>query len=81
MDAYDKEKAGGTGEIFDWDLAVSPALTQKVILSGGLKPDNVAKAIRRVRPYAVDVSSGIETTPGIKDKQKLKAFMKAVEEA
>lgn len=81
MDTYDKDLAGGTGETFDWELAVQPALYHKVILSGGLRPDNVGEAIRRVRPYAVDVSSGIESAPGKKDVQKLRAFMKAVREA
>lgn len=68
---------GGTGQVFDWSLAVDfKKRTQKpIILSGGLSPENVAEAIQTVNPYAVDVCSGVEATPGRKDHQKLAAFI------
>jgi len=68
---------GGTGRVFDWDLAVAfKKRTQKpMILSGGLNPENVAKAIKMVHPYAVDVSSGVEASPGKKDHAKLRDFI------
>lgn len=70
---------GGTGQTFDWDLALAfKAATEKpIILSGGLTPDNVAEAIEKVQPYAVDVSSGVEASPGIKDPQKIHDFLQA----
>lgn len=68
---------GGSGATFDWDIAAEAARTARVILAGGLVPGNVAEAIRRVRPCAVDVASGVERAPGVKDPEKLTAFMKA----
>lgn len=68
---------GGSGESFDWSL-VPTACPLPVILSGGLNPDNVANAIRQVRPVAVDVSSGVESAKGIKDAAKIRAFVSAV---
>lgn len=68
---------GGSGESFDWSL-VPTACPLPVILSGGLNPDNVANAIRQVRPAAVDVSSGVESAKGIKDAAKIRAFVSAV---
>nr|MBP6735226.1 phosphoribosylanthranilate isomerase [Chromatiaceae bacterium] len=65
LDAYDPVRAGGTGQCFDWDL-VPVDLAPHIVLAGGLDPDNVAEAIRRVRPYAVDVSGGVEAGKGIK---------------
>ena len=76
LDSYKPGEPGGTGESFDWDL-IPRSLEKPVILAGGLSPDNVAQAINRVRPYGVDVSSGVEVRPGIKDDDKIKAFMKA----
>jgi phosphoribosylanthranilate isomerase len=69
---------GGTGRTFDWDLAVAfkKRTNRPVILSGGLTPENVAEAIRRVQPYAVDVSSGVESAPGRKDHAKLRDFIR-----
>ncbi|MDP1644867.1 MAG: phosphoribosylanthranilate isomerase [Thiobacillus sp.] len=74
LDAYVPGMPGGTGERFDWSL-IPPDLPKPVILSGGLTPDNVAKAIQRVRPWAVDVSSGVEATKGIKDAHKIAQFI------
>lgn len=79
FDAYSPDAYGGTGENFAWDVLSRRKLEGKfVILSGGLNPDNVRNAIRAVGPYAVDVSSGVESSPGIKDQTKLERFMEAV---
>jgi phosphoribosylanthranilate isomerase len=78
LDAYDPVLRGGTGRIVDWRRAAAVAAGRRVILSGGLRPANVALAIATIRPYAVDVSSGVEEAPGRKDPDKLRAFMKAV---
>lgn len=77
LDAHVKGMQGGTGESFDWAL-VPAALPVSVILSGGLHADNVAEAIKQVRPYAVDVSSGVELAKGIKDAAKIARFMQEV---
>jgi phosphoribosylanthranilate isomerase len=77
LDAYSPGIPGGTGEAFDWAL-IPPALRPRIILAGGLTPDNVADAIGRVRPYAVDVSGGVEAARGNKDHAKLDAFMQGV---
>jgi phosphoribosylanthranilate isomerase len=74
LDAYVEGVPGGTGQRFDWGL-IPPALSKPIILAGGLDADNVAEAIRRVRPYAVDVSGGVERGKGIKDADKMAAFM------
>jgi len=82
LDAYTPDKPGGTGESFDWDLALEArGLGRPIFLAGGLTPANVAAAVQRVRPYAVDVSSGVEATPGKKDHVKIKAFIQAAKEA
>ena len=80
LDAFVEGAHGGTGTAFDWSL-IPRELPLPVILLGGLNPDNVAAAVRRVRPWAVDVSSGVETSPGIKDPRKIAAFMKGVRSA
>ena len=78
LDAFDPVRRGGTGRTIDWDLAGRLARTRPVILSGGLTADNVREAIDAVRPFAVDVSSGVESGPGVKDADKLRAFFAAV---
>jgi phosphoribosylanthranilate isomerase len=79
LDAYSPAAAGGTGEVFDWNR-VPRDFGRPLILAGGLTPANVAAAIRQVRPYAVDVSSGVEKGKGIKDPAKISAFMRSVNE-
>lgn len=82
LDAHVRDKPGGTGETFNWDLAVeAQKLGRPIFLAGGLTPENVADAVRRVRPYAVDVSSGVESAPGKKDHQKVRAFILAAKSA
>jgi phosphoribosylanthranilate isomerase len=78
LDSYTAGVPGGTGETFAWEIARAHRGRTPVILSGGLTPDNVAEAIAVVRPYAVDVASGTEASPGVKDPDKLKAFADAV---
>ena len=78
LDSRDDVLFGGTGKPFDWSRAKEINSIRPVILAGGLKPDNVREAIRAVRPYAVDVCSGVETAPGKKDAGKLKEFMNEV---
>ncbi len=73
-------RAGGTGKTFPWELARALAGDRPIIVSGGLTPENVGDCVRRVRPYAVDVRSGIETG-GVKDPEKMRAFVRAVMEA
>jgi len=78
LDAHSKSGLGGTGEKFNWDLAVDAAKYGKpIFLAGGLTPENVAEAVRQVRPFAVDVSSGVESAPGKKDPAKVAAFIAA----
>jgi phosphoribosylanthranilate isomerase len=82
LDAHSKSGPGGTGEKFNWDLAVEVQKFGKpIFLAGGLTPENVAGAVRQVRPFAVDVSSGVESAPGKKDAAKVKAFIAAVRAA
>ena len=80
LDTYTEAAFGGTGHVFDWNL-IPKNMTKPVILAGGLVPENVALAIRQVRPYAVDVSGGVEQSKGVKDTAKITAFMHAVEES
>ena len=84
LDGHAPGEAGGTGESFDWAsiAAVTNATAGKsIVLAGGLTPDNVKQAIDLVHPFAVDVSSGVESSPGIKDKDKVAAFMRQVIES
>ena len=80
LDAWSEGAHGGTGERFDWSL-IPPDLPRPVILAGGLHAGTVADAIRAVRPWAVDVSSGVEVSKGIKDAARIAAFMKEVRNA
>lgn len=80
LDAYQEGLHGGTGAVFDWDL-IPPGLPLPIVLSGGLTPVNVSDAVRRVKPAAVDVSSGVEASKGIKDAAKIAAFIKGVRNA
>ena len=80
LDTYSEAAVGGTGQVFDWGL-IPKNLSKPVILAGGLTAENVASAIRQVRPYAVDVSGGVEATKGIKDVVKIAAFMRGVIDA
>jgi phosphoribosylanthranilate isomerase len=75
LDAADRIRRGGTGQTVDWDRAAAVARAHRVVLAGGLTPDNVADAIRRVRPFGVDVSSGVERAPGVKDFDKVARFV------
>jgi phosphoribosylanthranilate isomerase len=77
LDAHHDTLRGGTGQTFDWRLAASRRSKVKRLLSGGLTPDNVAEAITAVAPYAVDVASGVESAPGIKDHALIDAFVAA----
>lgn len=77
LDGHAPGEAGGSGQSFDWSQSL-PADGPPIILAGGLHPDNVAQAIRAARPYAVDVSSGVESARGVKDKNKVQAFIDAV---
>ena len=77
LDAYVKDARGGTGQTCDWDVArATVALGKPIILAGGLTPDNVAEAVRRVRPYGVDTSGGVEAAPGKKDHEKVRSFIR-----
>jgi phosphoribosylanthranilate isomerase len=78
LDSHRRGERGGSGKMFDWSL--SRPLAKPVWLAGGLNADNVGQAIRMVKPYAVDVSSGVESAPGIKDAARMTDFIKAVKE-
>jgi len=78
LDTYVEGTVGGTGRAYDWALAAEASANYRIILSGGLNPDNVRQAIAKVKPYAVDVSSSIEDSPGRKNIKTLKAFISAV---
>ncbi len=78
LDAYAPGVPGGTGETFAWELTRVHPRDRPLLLSGGLTPDNVAEAIGVVRPFAVDVASGVETSPGVKDHARMAAFAEAV---
>ncbi len=81
LDAWCEENYGGTGKSFDWQLAKRLTGKQPLILAGGLTPENVLDAVRQVKPYAVDVSSGVEIAPGRKDQQKVAEFICRVRNA
>ena len=75
LDTYTPDIFGGTGQIFNWDIAVEATQFGRIILAGGLTPDNIAEAVRWVKPYGIDVSSGVESEKGKKDYNKLKLFI------
>jgi len=80
LDTYSEAAYGGTGHVFDWDL-IPKNMTKPVILAGGLIAENVSLAIQKIKPYAVDISGGVEVSKGIKDADKIAAFMLAVQAA
>lgn len=80
LDAYTEGVAGGTGKVFDWGL-IPNNMSNSIVLAGGLNADNVGDAIQQVQPYAVDVSGGVEQEKGIKDADKIAAFMRGVIDA
>jgi phosphoribosylanthranilate isomerase len=77
LDAYVPGMPGGTGQTFDWELARAASTRAKIMLAGGLTPDNVAEAVAIARPYAVDVASGVEEAPGIKSRALVNQFVRA----
>ena len=81
LDTFTPYALGGTGQIFNWDIAIYAKQFGRIVLAGGLTPDNVSEAVRRVQPYGVDVSSGIESKKGEKDRKKMRLFIENVEEA
>jgi phosphoribosylanthranilate isomerase len=78
LDAHDTARRGGTGRTADWEAAAEVSRARRIILAGGLDASNIRSAIARVRPFAVDVSSGVEREPGIKDPDRLRAFVESV---
>ena len=81
VDAADRERRGGTGVTVDWERAAALARERRVVLAGGLTPANVAAAIAAVQPYGVDVSSGVEEAPGVKDMEKVTRFLASARDA
>ncbi len=81
LDTYRPQSFGGTGEVGDWHIAAGLAARYRLLLAGGLTPDNVSAAIQQVQPWGVDVSSGVEAAPGHKDHQKVRAFLQNAKHA
>lgn len=79
LDSFDANAYGGTGQRFDWQR-IPVELRERIVLAGGLNPENVGEAVSSIRPYAVDVSSGVESAPGIKDQRKIQRFVASVRE-
>jgi phosphoribosylanthranilate isomerase len=78
LDAHDPARRGGTGRTIDWTAAAAIASARPILLAGGITPENVAEAVARVRPFGIDVSSGVERSPGIKDHNKINALFEAL---
>lgn len=78
LDAHDPDRRGGTGRMIDWTAAAVVAQARPILLAGGITPENVAEAVARVRPFGIDVSSGVEHAPGIKDHAKIRAIFEAL---
>ncbi len=78
LDTFVEGEVGGTGRSFDWQVAVGAKRFGQIILAGGLTPENVTEAIRVVSPYAIDVSSGVEDSPGVKNRERIRALLDAV---
>lgn len=81
LDAYSPDAYGGTGQVFNWDIALEAKRYGRIVLSGGLTPENVGSAVERVMPYAVDVSSGVEREKGRKDAEKMRRFIEGARSA
>ncbi len=79
LDAWSPDMHGGTGATFDWSIAVALARKHRIMLAGGLRPSNIRSAVETVRPWGVDVSSGVESDPGVKDHEKMRALFHALE--
>jgi phosphoribosylanthranilate isomerase len=78
VDVHDPVRRGGTGRVVDWTIAATVARERRIVLAGGLTPDNVADAVTEVRPFGIDVSSGVELSPGIKDERRIAALFAAI---
>ena len=78
LDVHDPVKRGGTGRTIDWDAAATISARRRIVLAGGLTPDNVADAVARVRPFGIDVSSGVEDAPGIKNRDRIRQLFEAL---
>jgi phosphoribosylanthranilate isomerase len=81
LDTFKDGVAGGTGQTFDWNVAIEAKKFGRLILSGGINPENVGEAVRRVAPYAIDTSSGVESSPSVKDPAKIRSLFQAIREA
>jgi len=77
LDSWSADRRGGTGRTWDWDLALALVQKREVFIAGGLNPDNVGDVVRRLNPYGVDVSSGVESAPGVKDPELVARFIAA----
>jgi phosphoribosylanthranilate isomerase len=81
LDAHDPDRRGGTGRTIDWTGAAVVARSRPILLAGGITPENVAEAVAHVRPFGIDVSSGVEHSPGIKDRNRIRALFEALHDS